>query len=338
MRFRHLTIEDGLSQNAVNALLQDRQGFIWIGTQDGLNRYDGYTFTVYRHDPFDPATLSSSYVTALGEEADGTLWVGTLAGGLNRLDPDTGTVIRYANTAQYHVTAIAEDPRGDLWVGTNGGGVLRLAHADKGNPEAVFEPFVATPGDPHSLTGDEVGALLVDLEGRLWVHTSKALSRYDETRRAFVRYAPGPDARDAPQDSVVSALVQTRDGTMWLGSARGLSRVTSTAGGRFTSVPFPAPGAVSEWAWIWQVAEGPDGSLWFATSAGLYRFDPETGVYTRFQHDATDPGSLSGDLINPLLWDRTGVLWLGTNGYGLDRYDAKQARFQTLRRPPELGS
>jgi hypothetical protein len=90
--FGHLTIEDGRSQNAVYALLQDRQGSLWIGTTDGLNRYDGYAFTVFRHDPFDPATLSSSYVTAVLEDTRGHFWVGTQDGGLNRLDRATGAV------------------------------------------------------------------------------------------------------------------------------------------------------------------------------------------------------------------------------------------------------
>jgi ligand-binding sensor domain-containing protein len=86
--FRHLTIADGLSQNAVSAILQDTRGFMWFGTKDGLNRYDGYNFLVFRHDPFDPTTISDSDVTALFEDRDGRLWVGTRSGGLNRFDRD----------------------------------------------------------------------------------------------------------------------------------------------------------------------------------------------------------------------------------------------------------
>ena len=91
IRFRRLSIDEGLSQSAVNCILQDRHGFIWIGTEDGLNRYDGYTFTVYKHDLDDPSSLSDSWIWTLYEDREGTLWIGTRVGGLNRFHPETAT-------------------------------------------------------------------------------------------------------------------------------------------------------------------------------------------------------------------------------------------------------
>lgn len=172
--FRHMTIEEGLSQNAVYALLQDRQGFVWIGTKDGLNRYDGYAFEVFRHDPFDPATLSSSYVTALLEDTRGHLWVGTQDGGLNRLDRATGAAVRYARSPRFRITALAEDARGDLWIGTTGGGAYRLARAAVGSPGAAFERFAHAASDPRSLSDDRVTSLLADRRGDVWSAPSPA--------------------------------------------------------------------------------------------------------------------------------------------------------------------
>ena len=339
-RFRHLTIEDGLSQNVVNALLQDARGFIWVGTKDGLDRYDGTAFTTYRNDPFDATTLSSSYVTALAGEDRGHLWVGTVDGGLNRLDPDTGTILRYIHSPRVQINAIAEDARGDLWVGTEAG-AFRLAAADLDAPDATFEPFRTTPGDPTSLLGDRVTAILSDQRGDLWVGTlDGGLSRLDASGRGFVRYPSAtPDAPRATGGGPlggVTALAEAADGSLWVGHEGGLRRLADPTDGRFAAAPYPP----DDWPWgaVTQIAEGPGGHLWCAMQGGLSRFDPASGTFSAFRSDPLDAESLSDDRLLALLWDRSGVLWVGTNGYGLDLHDAKAARFQTITRPADLGT
>ncbi len=338
--FTHLTIEDGLSQNAVYALLQDRRGFVWLGTKDGLNRYDGHAFTVFRHDPFDPATLSSSYVTALLEDTRGHFWVGTQDGGLNRLDRATGVAVRYALSPRFRITSLAQDRRGDLWIGTTGGGAYRLARADIGSPGAAFERFAHDAGNPRSLSDDRVNAVLADRRGTVWMGTAAGLNRFDASVRGFVRYQPQSGSPGSLSDGHVSALAETRDGTLWIGSPLGLSRLVDRRLGRFVAYPYPAQAQRRGYGWgtVRQIGEGPAGRLWLATADGLARFDPATGTYTSYLHDPSNPQSLSGNTLSTLLWDRTGVLWVGSNGFGLNRYDAKTARFQTLRRPPDVTS
>ncbi len=129
IRFDRLSIDDGLMQRSVGAIVQDRQGFMWFGTQDGIDKYDGYTFTPYKHDPDDPQSLRPGYVRVLYEDADGILWIG-IRGGLNRFDPATETFTHYLHVPEdttslshNHVRALYEDRSGVLWVGTGGGGL-----------------------------------------------------------------------------------------------------------------------------------------------------------------------------------------------------------------------
>ena len=335
LHFRRLTIDEGLSQNAVNALLQDRRGFFWFGTKDGLNSYDGYAFTVFRHDPFDPATLSSSHITALLEDRAGALWVGTHDGGLNRFDRSTGTAVRYANSPRHRITSIAEDALGEIWIGTAGGGTYRLTRSDAASPGAVFARFAHVPGDPRSLSNDTVSALLTDRRGRLWVGTEAGLNRLDPGR-GFVRYAPRPGTPGGLLDSTVTALAETRDGALWIGTPLGLNRLGEDGGS--VAYPFAVQRRGYGWASVAQIAEGPSGEIWLATPDGLARFDRATGAYTFLRNDPFDATSLSGNFVTVLHWDPTGVLWVGTNGYGLSLYDAKTARFATIRRPPDAAS
>lgn len=137
-RFKRITIDDGLSQNFVPAIAQDKIGFIWMGTKDGLNMYDGNRFTVYRHDAFDPFSISDNFVKAIFCDSKGRIWSGTLNGGLNVFDPNDGKFYRFQHNpndntslSSNNVQAITEDKNGDIWIGTNTSGLNRLRLIDK---------------------------------------------------------------------------------------------------------------------------------------------------------------------------------------------------------------
>ena len=130
LRFKRLSIVQGLSQSTVETVLQDRYGFMWIGTEDGLNRYDGYQFKIYKHDPGDSTSISNNNVWCLFEDHDGYLWIGTFSGGLNRYDPKTDTFTRYLydpedqfGLSSNKIRSISEDHQGYLWIGTRNGGL-----------------------------------------------------------------------------------------------------------------------------------------------------------------------------------------------------------------------
>src|SRR5690606_4328290 len=176
LRFQHLTNEDGLSLNLVRAMLQDRRGFMWFGSEDGLNRYDGYRFTLYEAVPFDSTSLLDDDVKALAEDAAGAIWVGSGAG-LSRLDPSTGRVRNfYAGDPRGFppgpVSALAAEPSGAVWVGLSDGGLVRF------DPRTGrFRHVRHDPRDAASLSSDVVRALHRDADGALWVGTANGLNR-----------------------------------------------------------------------------------------------------------------------------------------------------------------
>ena len=154
LRFERLAVEEGLSQSAVNCILQDSQGFMWFGTEDGLNRFDGYSFEVFYHDESDPDTLSRNYIWTLLEDRAGRLWVGTESGGLDLWEPSTGRFLHHRATGANGLThdtvrALAEDRQGNLWIATDGGGLNRYS-PDTG----AWRSYRHAPDDPESLSHD----------------------------------------------------------------------------------------------------------------------------------------------------------------------------------------
>ncbi len=314
-------MEQGLSQSVVQAVAQDPRGFIWIGTQQGLNRFDGHEFISYFNQPGEPKSLSHDWIWALHFDRRGVLWIGS-NGGLDRLDPNAGTVEpvfarRESELGATPVRVIAEDDQGNLWLGTDGGGVVRY------EPHTGELHRFAQDGGEDSLTNNRVRALHIDGDGFVWIGTDGGgLGRLDPLSERMVPIElPGNDGR-------VRFITSNDQGDIWVATTeRGLYRLH--AGGALKA-HYTAAGSLSSNA-VRVLLEDDLGNLWVGTdSHGLNRFDPATESFEVLRHQSANAFSLNTDHITALFQDRGGLLWVGTH-VGLNTWNPHVGGFSTYR-------
>ena len=222
LKFEHLSLEEGLSQSTVYAIWQDSQGFMWFGTQDGLNKYDGYQFTVYRHDPNDANSLSHNEIFAIYQDSRGTLWIGT-GGGLNQFDRQQERFVHYIHDPQNTeslshntVSAIYEDKTKTLWIGTQGGGLNKFDRQS-----GQFVRYQHDKQNPTSLSHNEVSAIYEDKTGTLWVGTyGGGLNKFDRATERFYAYRE----KDGLANDAIYGILEDEQGYLWLSSNHGLSK------------------------------------------------------------------------------------------------------------------
>ena len=336
--FKHLSIEEGLSQSIVNAMAQDRRGFLWFVTEDGLNRFDGYSFEVFKHDAADPGSLAHNEIKSVLEDRAGMLWVGSFYRGLERFDPATKRFTHFqhdpANPQSLGndiVWAVLEDRAGRLWVGTGRG--LDLMDRSTGG----FQHIDLASGKPGSASDDQVRVLLEDRAGTLWVGTAgDGLVRLDATAGRVTRFRNDPANPQSLSHDDVRAIVEDADGTLWIGTnGGGLNRLDPSTGA-FTRYRQDARDHRSlSHDVVSALALDRDRTLWVGTDGGgLNRLNRPTGGFDRFANDPNRPASLANNRVYSLLVDRSGILWVGTYGSGVSRCDLDKKPFLHYRNDP----
>lgn len=342
IRFNHLTTNDGLSQNSVRAIIQDRRGFIWLGTWEGLNRFDGSEFVTYKNNPNDPNSLPNNTVSAIYEDSSGFLWIGTVNGGLSRFDPAAETFKNFRHNPNNPesigdniILDIAEDSEGVIWIGTYSGGV------DRYDPSTdSFRHYKYDPENRDGVGKGEVWSVLIDRRNRLWVACSEGgLNLYDRDRDRFIKFIPGSNRVGGISSKNIMSVFEDRGGVIWVGTKdQGLSRMVmdddaapdpgTTEFVNYRSAPGNAYGPSSNL--IRSICEDRYGNLWLAGWSmmnGLDKFNRETGKFTNFRHDPTDPESISSDDVIALFHDDSGAVWVGTFNGGLNLFDSSPPDF-----------
>lgn len=350
IQFERISIADGLSQSVVTSIYQDRQGFMWFGTQGGLNRYDGYQFTIYKHHPDDPRTLSDNQVSSILEDQQGELWIGTNRG-LDWLDRATGAFTHFQHDpgdaktlSAGAVLAIYQDRAGTLWVGTTSG----LNRLDRSTQ--TFTHYQHKPGDAKTLSNNAVWVIYQDRSGELWIGTNGGLDRLDRETGSFTHYQHNPDDRTSLSDNRVRAIFEDRLGVLWIGTDGGGLDQRDGSSQTFVHFPFDASTSSTPPAEdreeternpdrssgtgndsgdnrVTAILEDNEGRLWVGTQSGLEMLDRSQNRFLHYRHVPSDPHSLSDDGVHALYEDRSGVLWIGTHG-GLSKYNRTGNRFK----------
>ena len=337
LRFEHIGIEDGLSQSTVTVILQDRRGFLWFGTEDGLNRYDGYTFTVFKPDPADPNSISDRWIHALYESHDGSIWIGTRLGGLNRFDPDTGMFQHYEHNpalegglSSNKINAIYEDWRGIIWVGTEAG----LDWLDPSTGDITN--ILGKPDDVTTMNGSHITSIVEDLRGNIWVGTTDAgLNRFSPRTMSFRRYIYDEALQDRLCSKTIDAITQDVNGILWLATPSGLARLNPISGLATCYRNDPSlPDSLSD-NQVETVFVDRIGRLWVGTARGLDYYVSETNTFGHIVSNPSAPDSLSAETVYSIYQDRGGVMWVGTYGGGINKYDQTRERFAYFRNHPD---
>ncbi|MFA6504459.1 MAG: two-component regulator propeller domain-containing protein [Treponemataceae bacterium] len=322
-RFSRLSRQDGLSNSSVSSIVQDSRGFLWFGTKNGLNRYDGYDFIVYSNDPFKADSLSHNQVQTLYMDARDILWIGTRQG-LSRFDTGTKKFTRFLHNPKVasslsndSVTAVYRDSFGRLWVGTMDG--LNALDESSGR----FTSYSAAEDSREGASRNGiVGTILQTRDGVLWVGGSGGLLRYDRETNSFAKFIG-----NFPSDKI-TALSEDTSGNLWAGCwGGGLVRIDKDR--KTTRVwSFPDNRLNS-------LVTAFDGVVYAGTSGGgLVELDLKKNSFIVHRADASRPYALAVDDVDSLFMDESGLLWVGTDGGGVYKLDGNRDRFDKIVHDP----
>lgn len=324
IRFERITIKDGLSQNTVTCILQDRMGYLWIGTLDGLNKYNGLDFEVYKNEIDNPRSLRSNLISALFEDSEGSLWVGTRRGlhYFNKAREEFTLIVDSTlNPNGNRVTSIIEDKNKQLWISYEGNGIAKL---DLKASEKKLQSYVHIPNYANSLPNNSVYALFYH-KNLLWIGAeTPQLISFDTEKEQFQSYSYPTFSKDA--DALLHIGADEK-GEIWIGTATNGIFLFNDRKKEF--LPFYSENSLLKGYSIRQLFHLPNGDMWIASQGnGLIKYNKSKNIFIPYQFDATNPTSLSNNDINSIFQDKSGLFWIGTYNGGLNKYDPDKARFK----------
>jgi len=334
IKFTHVNIEQGLSNSWIEAIFQDSHGFMWIGTRNGLDRYDGQQFKIYQNNLKDTTSISDNSIRYIYEDHDHNLWVGT-ANGLNRFDANKGRFIRYKHNSANRksisnniISCIYEDKSKNLWVSTFGGGLNLFNKAQKS-----FEHFTHTTGKTNSISSDSTNTICEDLNGNLWIGTESGLNLFNRKDRSFTLYRNSLDHDRSNVSNDIKYMQADNKGNLWLGTVNAGVVVFNIAQKTFKQYKHQADNDASlSNNEVYCVYADHEGRIWVGSvNEGLNLYDPDTDGFFHYQYQFDSPLSLSQKTASAVFEDNQGNLWVGTHRGGLNLYAPNADRFNLYR-------
>lgn len=323
MKFRRYGNEQGLNQAGAICILQDNDGFMWIGTPDGLNRFDGYNFTTFRNTPDDTTSLSNNYVRCIIQDHDNRIWLGTRGGGLNLYDPSTKTFSAFLHDpanpesiSDNNVRSIYQDRQKRIWVGTQFG--LNLLDPAK----KTFTRILNDPQDKQSISGNMIWCIYQDSKDRVWVGTDgEGLNLLNTDDYSFSKYTCDPKNGNSLSNNSVRSLLEDKRGRLWVGTDNGLNMLDENS--RSFRIYRHIPGRANTLSnnVVRTIFEDERNLLWIGTDNGLNIYNPEKDQFKVLKYDPANPASISNDRIFSITQDAQRNIWIGTYGNGINLWD-----------------
>jgi signal transduction histidine kinase/ligand-binding sensor domain-containing protein/DNA-binding response OmpR family regulator len=325
--FNHLTRNNGLSNNYVSDIFQDRFGFLWFATDDGLNRFDGYEFKIFRSNPLDKNSISDNTILSFSEDASGNLWIGTKNGFINQYDPVrdkfTKWEIKSDITKENPINVLHIDKNNFVWIGTYRSGLYRL------NPcTGKIDHWQLDPGDSTSLSNNYVSSIAEDELGNIWVGTFSGLNilKLSSSQKKFERFYSQKDNPNSLSDNLIWAITQSSfsKNTFYIGTANEITEL-NTSQLTFNRIPISNPNKLQFGTGAGTVIEeiiNGEKIFWINSYAGLLRYNLSQNIFIRYLPDKSNPNSVASNQVNKIFKDRSGVLWAATNK-GLSYYSQK---------------
>lgn len=340
IKFDRIGAEQGLPQSTVNAIVQDSVGFLWIGTPDGLYKYDGYSFAPIRHNPADTTTLSDNNILALYMGSHNKLWIGTAGAGLNCFDLDRNQIIRYPvnindpkGLSDITIRGMAEDRYGNLWMSSNKGiNVLNIS-------SGIITKYRHIPNNEKSIIGDDLRAIYYDKNDNIWFGTEDGIGviRVVAKTHEIFNYTAKKNDRYAIKSNIIRAFTEDLNGTLYLGSDGNFLIKYDAILDRFSSISLKiTPKFKNSISRISSLLTDSKGQIWIGTIRnGIGVFNPQNNKVDVFQSSPNLLSSLSSNKISYIFEGRSKIIWIGTLGGGINKYSSQQSRFTTLRNDPQ---
>lgn len=344
--FDHLSLRHGLSQSSVSCIVQDSLGFMWFGTQDGLNRFDGYHFQVFKHDNTDTNTISNNWIHTLLFDRNGSLWVGTQNGGLNRIDVDEQyryQIRRFPylgkKSVPDNVQALYQGRNGLIWCGMRSGGLITI---DPASFEITAFPSTKNLGrnglEYDLLPDSRIQVIYEDQNGFFWFGSAQnGLIRYNPNTRRFKHFLAVGNEPYSLRHNEIKTIAEDPLGRLWIGTLGGGVMIFDKDTEQFYPIEtfFPDFKNISD-LYIWTLYRDPSERMWVGMlSAGLVLIPDVTRKdIVRITHDPFDPRSLSDNYVMSVFQDRGGTLWIGTGGNGINKYNPYNIKFRHYKHLP----